>query len=155
MNEDGTVDPWHALAILPTGGQPGVQSLGTGSVTVLIEGGFLLSSSARGLAACLSYLLTCLPAMRSFNVWRVSFRFVHFIALSIGEVVADPCCCCLLCGAGTAHCADLYAPSANDLPQLTLVRIASIPCCRFGWSCARSSPSVDSPWLSLRTDICV
>lgn len=54
---DGTIDPWHALAVLPSSNAPGTQMLGSNSAAVLIT--------------------------------------------------------------GTAHCADLYAPSANDLPELT------------------------------------
>jgi len=58
---DGTIDPWHALAILPQGNVPGQE---------------LLPSQSSGIA-----LIN-----------------------------------------GTAHCADLYAPSPNDLPDLTFAR---------------------------------
>jgi len=57
---DGTIDPWHALAILPTGNNPGQEILPLNSAIALIN--------------------------------------------------------------GTAHCADLYAPSSSDLPELTFAR---------------------------------
>jgi len=61
---DGTIDPWHALAVLPSSNAPGTQMLGSNSATVLIT--------------------------------------------------------------GTAHCADLYAPSPRDLPELTAARKVAV-----------------------------
>jgi len=57
---DGTIDPYHALGILPPGNNPGQELLPLNSAAVLVN--------------------------------------------------------------GTAHCADLYAPSSTDLPSLVFAR---------------------------------